>query len=91
VVDQFEELFDIRVAAYRPKPYPEPYHKVVTSLGLPAARCVMVEDSVENLRTAKALGMRTVLVGAAVTPPFVDACIATAAGIGAVMGAGECC
>jgi putative hydrolase of the HAD superfamily len=93
VADQFEELFDIRVAAYRPKPYTEPYHKVVASLGLPAARCVMVEDSPENLRTAKFLGMRTVLVGRETTsaPSFVDVRIATAAGIGAVMGVAGCC
>jgi len=91
VGDLFEALFDIRIAGYRPKPYPEPYHRVVEQLGLPASSCVMVEDSSENLRTAKALGMRTVLVGAAPAPPFVDLCIATAAGIGAVMGATECC
>ena len=92
VTDQFEELFDIRIAAYRPKPYPEPYHQVVASLGLPASRCVMVEDSPENLRTAKSLGMRTVLVGTTTsTPSFVDVRIAAAAGIGAVMGVAGCC
>jgi putative hydrolase of the HAD superfamily len=91
VADQFEELFDIRVAAYRPKPYPEPYHQVVARLGLPASRCVMVEDSPENLRTAKALGMRTVLVGTGPAPAFVDVRIEAAAGIGAAMGVAECC
>jgi putative hydrolase of the HAD superfamily len=93
VADQFEDLFDIRIAAYRPKPFPEPYHQVVASLGLPAARCVMVEDSPENLRTAKSLGMRTVLVGAepTSTPSFVDVRIDVAAGIGAVMGVAGCC
>jgi putative hydrolase of the HAD superfamily len=93
VADQFEELFDIRIAAYRPKPYPEPYHKVVARLGLPPRHCVMVEDSPENLRTAKSLGMRTVLVGgeASSTPAFVDVRIDAAAGIGAVMGVAGCC
>jgi len=98
VADQFETLFDIRVAAYRPKPYPEPYHKVVASLGLPACRCVMVEDTLENLRTAKSLGMRTVLVGAGPAPVFVDECIAVvdeciaaADGIGAIMEGAACC
>lgn len=87
VTDQFEELFDIRIAAYCPKPYAAPYHQVVASLGLPASRCVMVEDSPENLRTAKSLGMRTVLVGTTTSAPsFVDVRIADAAGIGAVMG-----
>jgi len=93
VIDQFEDLFDIRIAAYRPKPYPEPYHKVVANLGLPASRCVMVEDSPENLRTAKSLGMRTVLVGTATTstPSFVDVRITAVAGIGTVMGVAGCC
>jgi len=91
VDDLFEELFDIRIAAYRPKPYPEPYHRVVARLGLPASDCVMVEDSPENLRTAKTLGMRTVLVGTAPVPAYVDHCIATVAGIGAAMGGAGCC
>ncbi len=77
--DQFEEIFDIRVAAYRPKPFTEPYHQVLKSLDLAAERCVMVEDSRENLRTAKELGMRTILVGGDECPAFVDAHIGSAA------------
>jgi putative hydrolase of the HAD superfamily len=33
---------------------------------------VMIEDSRDNLHTAKKLGMGTVLVGAGQTPAFVD-------------------
>lgn len=91
VADQFESIFDIRIAAYRPKPYPDPYRRVVAHLDLPAERCIMVEDSVENLRTAKQLGMRTVLVGAAAHHPFVDDCIPAVAGIGALLGGRGCC
>jgi putative hydrolase of the HAD superfamily len=32
----------------------------------------MIEDSVENLKTAKELGMKTVLVGKGPQPDFVD-------------------
>jgi putative hydrolase of the HAD superfamily len=40
---------------------------------IPAAQCVMVEDSAENLQTAKRLGMRTVWVsGALRSPSYVD-------------------
>lgn len=40
---------------------------------LPPRRCIMVEDNLDNLLTAKSLGMRTVLVGAATRrPPGVD-------------------
>ncbi|MFA5515917.1 MAG: pyrimidine 5'-nucleotidase [Desulfuromonadales bacterium] len=70
--DLFEEIFDIRVAAYLPKPFPDPYHRVLERLGLPAEQCIMVEDSAANLRTAKELGMGTVLVGDGRTESFVD-------------------
>ncbi len=33
VTDQFEAVFDIRIANYLPKPCPEPYHAVLAALG----------------------------------------------------------
>ncbi len=39
----------------------------------------MIEDSLENLRTAKDLGMKTVLVGRGPQPEFVDVRIDRAA------------
>jgi putative hydrolase of the HAD superfamily len=59
----FAEVFDIRIANYLPKPNPDPYRKVLDALGLAGERCVMVEDQPSNLMTAKAFGMKTVLVG----------------------------
>jgi len=73
LADQFSEIFDIRVAEYCPKPYADPYHRVLAHLGADAERCAMIEDSVDNLRTAKALGMRTVLVGPDRQADYVDA------------------
>jgi len=70
--EHFEEIFDIRIASYQPKPCPDPYHGVLAALGLGAERCVMVEDSLDNLATAKQLGMTTVLVGPGPAAPFVD-------------------
>ena len=72
IADMFEEIYDIRIAAYQPKPYPEPYHAVLARLGATPGRCIMIEDSRENLHTAKTLGMGTILVGAGPTPGFVD-------------------
>jgi len=72
IEDIFEEIYDIRVAAYLPKPWQEPYHAVLERLGTSPERCVMIEDSRENLETAKKLGMGTVLVGKGHTPDFVD-------------------
>lgn len=44
------------------KPEPAAFEKIFKSLGVSAESCVMIEDSMKNVRAAKALGMRTVLV-----------------------------
>jgi len=72
IEDMFEKVYDIRVASYQPKPYPEPYHAVLEELDTVAERCIMIEDSRDNLHTAKKLGMGTILVGEGLTPDFVD-------------------
>jgi len=72
VADLFEQVFDIRVADYMPKPYVQPYHRVLENLGLTGSQCIMVEDSVANLKPAKDLGMTTILVGNATPGSFVD-------------------
>lgn len=70
--DLFETVYDIRVAAYQPKPFEEPYLAVLNSLGVAAERCIMIEDSHDNLQTAKRLGMGTILVGTGEKPDFAD-------------------
>jgi putative hydrolase of the HAD superfamily len=82
ITDLFEEVFDIRVAGYQPKPFPEPYRAVLEVLGAAAEHCIMVEDVRENLQTAKRLGMATVLVGPGETPDFVDSHIPAVEQIG---------
>jgi len=79
--DLFEEIFDIRIANYLPKPYPDPYRAVLEQLGAEAGECIMVEDTLENLLTAKQLGMGTVLVGPRDTAAYVDVQIDHAAQI----------
>ncbi len=71
----FTHIYDVRVAAYRPKPHPEPYQEVLRCLGLPGSRCAMVEDMAENLKTAKDLEMTTILIGPTNGHPYVDVCI----------------
>jgi putative hydrolase of the HAD superfamily len=46
----------------RPKPSRQYLRKLLATLKVDAGRCVLVEDTVANLRAAKQLGMRTVLV-----------------------------
>lgn len=72
IADQFDAVYDIRVAGYLPKPYPDPYQAVLADLAVAPECCTMIEDSRDNLRTAKSLGMTTVLVGAGATPAYVD-------------------
>ena len=59
----FIDVFDIRIADYQPKPNPDPYQQVLQKLALPGDQCIMVEDQLQNLQTAKQFGMKTVLVG----------------------------
>jgi len=80
--DLFEKVFDIRIAGYQPKPFPEPYRAVLEVLDAAGEHCIMVEDTRENLHTAKKLGMTTILVGPGTTPDFVDSHIPEVGHIG---------
>ncbi len=62
VDDLFSDVIAVEEARYRPKPDPFGFRYVMRKHRVPAARCVMVEDSLENLQAAKRLGMRTVWV-----------------------------
>jgi len=70
--DLFTGIFDIRVASYQPKPNLDPYRNVLQQLQVEAQDCTMIEDSLDNLRTAKQLGMTTILVGQRVQDRHVD-------------------
>jgi putative hydrolase of the HAD superfamily len=63
IEDAFEDVFAIEHARFRPKPEVAGFMRLLSKHGLNPAQCVMVEDSAENLQTAKRLGMKTVLVG----------------------------
>jgi HAD superfamily hydrolase (TIGR01509 family) len=49
------------------KPHPEPYLRAVQRLGVPAAECVVVEDSVRGLRSAQAAALRCWVVHSELT------------------------
>lgn len=65
----FREIFSLERAAYVPKPFPGAFASLLTTIGAPPPVCLVVDDRADNLRTARALGMRTALVGAAAPPP----------------------
>ena len=73
VDDLFDDVIAVEHTRYRPKPDSYGFMHLLKSHRVRAAQCVMIEDSLENLRTAKRLGMRTVWVNAGNRDaPYVD-------------------
>ncbi|MEC5387342.1 pyrimidine 5'-nucleotidase [Uliginosibacterium sp. H3] len=69
----FSDIHGVEGLRLRPKPEPQGFRHLLGKLGVRAGQCVLVEDSLENLRTAKALGMRTVWISRAQgRPAYVD-------------------
>lgn len=64
VTDQFDDVMAVEQMRYRPKPDSFGFLRLLQRHHVRAAQCIMVEDSLENLDTAKRLGMRTVWVNA---------------------------
>src|SRR5689334_9454169 len=76
VADLFDGTFCIEQTGYQPKPDRRGFQELLHRHRLVARRCIMVEDSLANLRTAKRLGMRTVWVSASSrSPAYVDVTI----------------
>jgi putative hydrolase of the HAD superfamily len=59
---QFEDLHDIHASDYRPKPDPHGYALLCERFGIDPKAALLVDDMVQNLAPAKALGMTTVWV-----------------------------
>jgi putative hydrolase of the HAD superfamily len=73
ITDLFEAVFSIETVGFRPKPDAYGFLRLCRAHHLRPRRCIMVEDSLENLRTAKRLGMKTVWVSQAERAPgYVD-------------------
>lgn len=64
VSDLFEDIFDVVATGFHGKPQIEAYRRVLRHIRVPARHCIMVEDTLENLQTAKRLGMGTVYIHA---------------------------
>ena len=73
VADLFDDVMAVEQTRYRPKPDSFGFIRLLRRHRIRAAQCVMVEDSLENLQTAKRLGMRTVWVNTGnKNAPYVD-------------------
>jgi putative hydrolase of the HAD superfamily len=76
IADLFDDVFSIEHTRFRPKPDAYGFLRLMRKNRLSPGRCIMVEDTLVNLRTAKKLGMRTVWVSReARAPSFVDATV----------------
>lgn len=58
--DLFDDICDIRVTQYLPKPVPDAYDIMIQYLAADPHRSIFFEDMARNLTPAKALGMTTV-------------------------------
>jgi putative hydrolase of the HAD superfamily len=73
IADLFHDVFTIERTRYRPKPDTYGFLRLCRAHGLNPRLCIMVEDTLENLRTAARLGMKTVWVTLARrAPAYVD-------------------
>jgi putative hydrolase of the HAD superfamily len=69
----FDAVYSVERVRFQPKPAVGGFRYLLRSERLDAHRCIMVEDSLANLQTAKRLGMKTVWVsGSTRQPPWVD-------------------
>lgn len=70
---EFDAVYPIEKLRFRPKPALAGFLRLLRRERLDPRRCVMVEDSLANLVTARRLGMRTVWVSAGLRrSPYVD-------------------
>jgi len=73
ITDLFSAVYTIEHTRYRPKPDIYGFLRLCRSHHVHPRRCIMVEDNLDNLRTAKRLGMKTVWINAASKAPgYVD-------------------
>jgi putative hydrolase of the HAD superfamily len=69
----FDAVWCIERLRFQPKPLPGAFRRLLHGERIRARQCVLVEDSPANLKTARRLGMKTVLISrAARVPAWVD-------------------
>ncbi|PKF62780.1 pyrimidine 5'-nucleotidase [Psychromonas sp. psych-6C06] len=74
--DCFDGIFSVELTGYQMKPAPHAYNTICQHFGFKASDAAFYDDQTSNIATAKALGMRTVLVNRADVEEH-DACYKT--------------
>ncbi|MDS4016155.1 MAG: pyrimidine 5'-nucleotidase [Candidatus Accumulibacter sp.] len=67
--NHFAAVYSIERLRFQPKPAPAAFRCLLRAESLRPAQCIMVEDSLANLRVAKRLGMQTVWVSSHTRQP----------------------
>ncbi|CAA9227529.1 MAG: hypothetical protein AVDCRST_MAG26-818 [uncultured Chloroflexia bacterium] len=62
IAHHFERIFDLRFFDFVAKPNPAAYARVLDEMGLAGHETMLLEDTIANLRPAKALRMTTILI-----------------------------
>ena len=76
----FDAVYSVEHLNYQPKPSIQAFRRLLRAERLDPRRCILVEDSLANLVTAKRLGMATVWVSADYRKPaYVDLSIRSVA------------
>ena len=71
--DLFRAVYSIEHSGFRPKPDPHGFRRIFRKAGISPSKAIMVEDTLENLKAAKSLGMKTVWISASgKRPSYVD-------------------
>lgn len=69
----FEQIFSVESTKFHAKPSVRGFQKLLKSIKAKASDCIMLEDSLPALMTAKRLGMKTIWVSKKLhKPSFVD-------------------
>lgn len=78
----FTDVYAVERMRFHPKPKLAGFQHLLRDHRLNPRHCIMVEDSAENLRTAKRLGMRTVWISRSLRQPdFVDCQLTSVLGL----------
>jgi len=78
----FDDVFAVEDMRLQPKPHTGSFRRLLRVHRLDPKRCVLVEDSLENLRAAKRLGMRTVWIARSHgKPAYVDLKLSSVLGL----------
>ncbi len=83
--DLFTGVFSIESSRFQPKPAMSGFVLMLNKMKLQASRCIMVEDNLPALKTAKRLGMKTVYINPRnKRPSYVDARLVSVLGLAAI-------